>query len=60
MQLLGCYPPPPRLPENLAAIYLLKVNNKNTIKRREMCSKLTTKTTEQRQWRRSGVFVVNI
>ena len=24
-----------------------------------MCSKLTIKTPEQRQWRRSGVFAVN-
>ena len=65
MQLLGCYPPlphptpPPRLSsssrvtENLAAIYLPKVNNKNTIKRREICSKLTTKTTD-------GVVLVSL
>ena len=25
----------------------------------EMCSKVTIKTTERRQWRRSGVFIVN-
>ena len=25
----------------------------------EICSKLTTKTPERRQWRRSGVFFVN-
>ena len=25
----------------------------------EICSKLTIKTPEQRQWRRSGVFIVN-
>ena len=31
-------------------IYFLKVNNRNTITRRKICSKLT--------WRRSGVFIV--
>ena len=25
----------------------------------EICSKLTIKTLERRQWRRSGVFIVN-
>ena len=25
----------------------------------EICSKLTIKTPEQRQWRRSGAFIVN-
>ena len=35
------------LPEN---IYLLKVTNKSTRKRCEMCSKLTLKTPERRQW----------
>ena len=42
-----------------AGVYLLKVNNRNTRKRCEICSKLTIKTPEQRQWRRCGVFVVN-
>ena len=43
-----------------ANIYLSKVNNeKNSRKRCEICSKLTIKTTERRQWRRSGVFIVN-
>ena len=42
-----------------AGIYLLKVNNKNTRTRYEICSKLTIKTSERRQWRRSGVFIVN-
>ena len=28
-------------------------------KRCEICSKLTIKTPERRQWRRSGVFIVN-
>ena len=37
----------------------LKVNNRNTRARCEMCSKLTIKTPERRQWRRSGVFIVN-
>ena len=30
-----------------ATIYLLKVNNRNTTKRREICSKLTIKKSEQ-------------
>ena len=42
-----------------AGIYLLKVNNRNTKTRCEICSKLTIKTQERRQWRRSGVFIVN-
>ena len=33
----------------LAGIYLLRVNNKNTRTRREICSKLTIKTPERRQ-----------
>ena len=40
-------------------IYMLKVNNRNTRTISEICSKLTIKTPEQRQWRRSGVFFVN-
>ena len=40
-------------------IYLLKVNNRNTRTRCEICSKLTIKTPERRHWRRSGVFIVN-
>ena len=40
-------------------IYLLKFNNRNTRKRCEICSKLSIKTPERRQWRRSGVFTVN-
>ena len=41
--------------------YLFKVNNRNSWKRCEIqiCLKLTIKTPEQRQWRRSGVFIVN-
>ena len=30
-----------------------------TLERSEICSKLTIKTPERRQWRRSGVFIVN-
>ena len=33
-----------------ANIYLFKVNNRNTTKRFEICSKLTTKTTSWRHW----------
>ena len=42
----------------LPSIYLLKVNNKNTRTRSEIYSKLTIKTPERLQWRRSGVFIV--
>ena len=38
---------------------MFKVNNRNTITRCEICSKLTIKTPERQQWRRSGVFIVN-
>ena len=40
-------------------IYLLKVNNRNTTTRCEICSKLTIKTPERRHWRCSGFFIVN-
>ena len=40
-------------------IYLLKVKNRNTRTRCEICSKLTIKTPERRQWSRFGVFIVN-
>ena len=43
----------------LADIYIFKVNNKNTRARLEICSQLPIKTPERRQWRRSGVFIVN-
>ena len=36
---------------NKKPIYLLKVNNKDPIKRYEISSKLTIKTPERRQWR---------
>ena len=38
---------------------MLKVNNRNTRTRCEICSKLTKKITERRHWRRSGIFIVN-
>ena len=38
-------------------IYLFEVNNRNTEKRYEICSKLTIKPPERCYWRRSGVFV---
>ena len=44
---------------NPAGIYLLKVNNRNTRTRCEICSELTIKIPERRQWRRSGIFIVN-
>ena len=44
----------------LAKIYLLKVIIETlTRKRWEIWQKLTIKTPEQRQWHRSGVFIVN-
>ena len=38
---------------------MFKVNNRNTRRRCEICSKLALKTPEQRQWRCSGVFNIN-
>ena len=40
-------------------IYMFKVNNRKSRARYEVCSKLTIKTPHRRQWRRSGVFIVN-
>ena len=40
-------------------IFLLKVNNRNTRTRWEICWNLTIKTQERCQWCRSGVFIVN-
>ena len=40
-------------------IYLLKVKNRKTRSRCEICLKLTVKTPERRQWRYSGVFIIN-
>ena len=42
-----------------ANIYLFKVNHGKNRKRFEICSNLTIKTPERRNWRRSGVFIVN-
>ena len=42
-----------------AGICLLKMNNRNTRARCEICSKLIIKTLERRHRRRSGVFIVN-
>ena len=44
------------LPGNM---WLFKVRNRNTRKRCEIYSKLTIKTPERRQWRRSGTFIVD-
>ena len=41
------------------SIYLLKVNNRDTRAKCKICLKLTIKTPELRQWRRTGVFIVN-
>ena len=40
-------------------IYLLKINNRNTRARCEICSDLTIKIPERRHWCRSEVFIVN-
>ena len=49
--------------EYLAGIYLLKVNNGNTRKICEICSKLRIKTPERPHlnivWHRSNVFIIN-
>ena len=42
-----------------SGIYLLKVNSRNTTASCEICSKLTIKTPERRQWHCSCVFIVN-
>ena len=54
-----CYPLIIQKSYNPFNIYLFKVNIRNTRKRYEICSKLTVKTLERRQWRGSGVFIVN-
>ena len=38
---------------------LIKVNNGTTRTKCEICTKLTIKTLERRQYHRSGVFIVN-
>ena len=42
-----------------ANIYMFKVNDRNTRKMCDKCSKLTTKTPKRRQWRRFVVVIVN-
>ena len=42
-----------------AGTYMLKVNNRNTRTRCEICLKLTIKKPERRHCRRSGIFIVN-
>ena len=42
-----------------AGNYMFKVNIRNTRTSCEMCSKLTIKISERRQWQRSGIFIVN-
>ena len=44
---------------NPAGVYMLKVSNRNTRARCEICSKLTIKTPERCHRRRSGVFIIN-
>ena len=44
---------------NPAGSYMFKVNNRNTRTRYEICSKLTIKIPARRQWRHSGIFIVN-
>ena len=42
-----------------ANIYMFKANNRNHRKGCGICSKLTAKKAEQRQWTLSGFFIVN-
>ena len=42
-----------------AGNYMFKVNNRNTTARCDICSKLTINIPERRQWRHSGIFIVN-
>ena len=44
---------------NLSNFYLLKVNNRNTTRRYEICSELTIKTPEWHHWCSSDAFIVN-
>ena len=44
---------------NPVDMYMFKVSKRNTRTRCEICSKLTIKTPERHQSRRSGVFIVN-
>ena len=54
-----CYSTNIIIDDNPTSVYLIEVNNRNIRKRYKICSKLTIKTPERRQWRRSGVFIVN-
>ena len=45
--------------KNPADSYFFNVNNGNTRAMGKICSKLTIKTPEKRQWCRFGVFVIN-
>ena len=45
--------------ENPVDNHMFKVNNRDARTRCKICSKLTIKTPQRRQWRRSGVFIVN-
>ena len=42
-----------------ASIYLFRVNNRNNRRRCKICSKLTIKTLERREWHHCGIFIVN-
>ena len=42
-----------------AGNYMFKINSRNTRTRCEICSKLTIKILKRRQWRRSGIVIVN-
>ena len=46
-------------PEVITQIYLLKVNNRNSRTKCEICSKLSIMLLERRHWRRLGDFNVN-
>ena len=41
-----------------AGNYIFRVNNRNTRRRCGICPKITMKTPERRNWRRSGFFIV--
>ena len=45
--------------KNPADIYFFKVNSASTKTMCEICSKLTENAPEQRQWRCTGVLIVN-
>ena len=45
---------------NTGSIYLFKVKNESTRTISKIHSKITTKTSERRHWRSSGVFIVNL